>query len=312
MLPIAELKKSRSARVFSSKNLHQEADCSWQETGQKASLPIKTSEKCSTCSQQFGKAARSRKFCHKSTSKRSRFTWHVSYRGVYSNGNKFQSIYYKLVSKKHAYLGTFCTGEDATRAYDQVAYGQLGESAKTNFPLDCLETMESQETKQKISMHFQLEQMSGSQGNVVVGSGLNGAISSKQSQEDFERETELLEANEASSDCNNDYSQETKLTISCQPSTTETFGNKTNILGDNLVPRILAENSDGKMLRPLSMMSFPLETDVKDTYSTSEHSYIGDQNGLSVDPAFEALGGILKANEVLNILEDIVPHVPTS
>jgi len=55
-------------------------------------------------------------------------------------------------------------------------------------------------------MHFQLEQMSGSQGNVAVDSGLNGAISSKQSQEDFERETELLEANEASSDCNNDYS----------------------------------------------------------------------------------------------------------
>jgi len=311
MLPIAELKKSRSARVFSSKNLHQEADCSWQETGQKAALPIKASEKCSTRSQRFGKAARSRKFRHKATSKRSSFTRHVAYRGVYSNGKKFQSIYYNPVSKKHTYLGTFCTGEDAARAYDQVAYGQLGESAKTNFPPDCLETMESQETKQKTSMHFQLEQMSGSQGNVAVGSGLNGAISSKQSQEDFERETELLEANEASSDCNNDYSQETKLTISCQPSTTETFGNKTNILGDNLVPRLLAENSDGKMDRPLRMMSLPLETDVKDTYSASEHPEIGDRNGRSADPAFEALGGILKASEVLNILEDTVPHVPT-
>ena len=50
---------------------------------------------------------------------------------------------------------------------------------------------------------------------------------------------------------------------------------------------------------------------VKDTYSASEHPEIGDRNGLSVDPTFEALGGILKANEVLNILEDIVPHVPT-
>ena len=68
-----------------------------------------------------------------------------------------------------------------------MAYGQLGESVKTKFPPDCLETMESQETKQKTSMHFQLEQMSGSQGNVVVDSGLNGAISSKQIQEDFER-----------------------------------------------------------------------------------------------------------------------------
>jgi hypothetical protein len=123
MILIAELKKSRFARVFSSNNLHQEADCSWQETGQKESLPIKTSEKCSTHSQQFGKDARSRKFLHKSTSKRSRFTWHVAYRGVYSNGNKFQSIYYNLVSKKHTYLGTFCIGEDVARAYDQVAYG---------------------------------------------------------------------------------------------------------------------------------------------------------------------------------------------
>ena len=121
----------------------------------------------------------------------------------------------------------------------------------------------------------------------------------------------MLEENEASSDCNNDYSQETKLIISCQPSTTETFGNKTNILGDNLVPRILAENSDGKMHRPLRMMSLLLETNVKDTYFASKHPEIGDWNGLSADPTFEALGGILKASEVLNIIEDTIPHVPT-
>jgi hypothetical protein len=68
------------------------------------------------------------------------------------------------------------------------------------------------------------------------------------------------------------------------------------------VPRILAENSDGKMHRPLRMMSLPLETNVKDTYSASEHPEIGDRNGLSADPTFEALGGILKASEVLNII----------
>jgi hypothetical protein len=112
----------------------------------------------------------------------------------------------------------------------------------------------------------------------------------------------LLEENEASSDCNNDYSQETKLIISCQPSTIETFGNKKNILGDNLVPRLLAENSYEKMNMPLRMTSFPLETNVRDTYFSSEHPDISDHNGLSVDPAFEALGGILKASEVLNIL----------
>jgi len=49
------------------------------------------------------------------------------------------------------------------------------------------------------------------------------------------------------------------------------------------VPRILAENSDEKMHRPLRMMSFPLEMDVKDTYSALEHPEIGDRNGLGVD-----------------------------
>lgn len=311
MLPIAEPKKSRSARVYSSKNLYQEGDCSWQETGQQAGLPIKTSEKSSTRSQPLGKAGRSRKFRHKAASKRSSFTRHVAYRGVYSNGKKFQSIYYNPVSKKHTYLGTFCTGEDAAKAYDQVAYGQLGESAKMNFPPDCLEPMESQETKQKTSMHFQLEQMSDSQGKVAVGSGLNDAISSKQSQEDFEKETELLEANEASSDCYNDYSQQTKLDISCQPSTIDTFGNKANLLDDNLVTTLLAENADGKLHRRLRMMSFPLETEVKSTYSASDHSKIGDRNELSAGTAFDALGEILKASEVLNIPQDTAPHVST-
>jgi len=192
-----------------------------------------------------------------------------------------------------------------------VAYGQLGESAKMNFPPDCLEPMESQETKQKTSMHFQLEQMSDSQGKVAVGSGLNDAISSKQSQEDFEKETELLEANEASSDCYNDYSQQTKLDISCQPSTIDTFGNKANLLDDNLVTTLLAENADGKLHRRLRMMSFPLETEVKSTYSASDHSKIGDRNELSAGTAFDALGEILKASEVLNIPQDTAPHVST-
>jgi len=310
MLSNAELKKSRSARVFSSKNFHEEADCSWQETGQNAALPIKTSEKCSARSQRFGKAGRSRKFHHKVASKRSSFTRHVAYRGVYSNGKKFQSIYYNPVSKKHTYLGTFCTGEDAARAYDQVAYGQLGESAKMKFPLDSLEPMESQDKKKKNGMHSQLAQMLGSQGNVVVDSGLNDAFRSKQTRVDFEGKTELLEANEASSDCNNAFSQQTKLTISCQPCTADTFGNKANIPDDNLLHGFLAENSDGKMHRPLRMMCLPLETKVKDTYSASEHPEISDWNGLSAEPAFEALGKILKASEVLNISEDTVPYVP--
>jgi len=64
------------------------------------------------------------------------------------------------------------------------------------------------------------------------------------------------------------------------------------------------------MHRPLRMMSLPLQAEVKDTYSASEHPEIRDQNGLSDEFAFEALGKILEASEVLNIPEDTVPRVP--
>lgn len=57
------------------------------------------------------------------------------YRGVYFTRHKYQSLYYNPSTKKHTYLGTFCTAEAAARAYDEMALRQLGDSAELNFPV---------------------------------------------------------------------------------------------------------------------------------------------------------------------------------
>ncbi|MCO5603119.1 hypothetical protein L7F22_057265 [Adiantum nelumboides] len=59
----------------------------------------------------------------------------LPYRGVYATRQKYQSLYYNPSTKKHAYLGTFCTAEEAARAYDEMAKSQFGDSAELNFPL---------------------------------------------------------------------------------------------------------------------------------------------------------------------------------
>lgn len=56
----------------------------------------------------------------KKPSRRSNMTRRADFRGVYCNGQKFQSIYYNPGTKKHTYLGTFLTAEEAARAHDQV------------------------------------------------------------------------------------------------------------------------------------------------------------------------------------------------
>ncbi|KAJ7549896.1 hypothetical protein O6H91_07G073800 [Diphasiastrum complanatum] len=65
--------------------------------------------------------------------KKPSFTRRADYMGVYCNGRKFQSIYYNPETKKHKYLGTFITAEEAALAYDQVAFEQFKDSAKLNF-----------------------------------------------------------------------------------------------------------------------------------------------------------------------------------
>lgn len=78
----------------------------------------------------------------KKASKRANMTRRADFRGVYCNGQKFQSIYYNPATKKHTYLGTFRTAEEAARAHDQVGYGQFGEEAKLNLPEE-IETLRS-------------------------------------------------------------------------------------------------------------------------------------------------------------------------
>ncbi|KAH7276293.1 hypothetical protein KP509_39G001200 [Ceratopteris richardii] len=56
------------------------------------------------------------------------------YRGVYATRHKYQSLYYNPSTKKHVYLGTFCTAEAAAHAYDEMAKRQFGDSAELNFP----------------------------------------------------------------------------------------------------------------------------------------------------------------------------------
>jgi len=63
----------------------------------------------------FAKASASKK-----PSRRGNMTRRADFRGVYCNGHKFQSIYYNPATKKHTYLGTFLTAEEAARAHDQV------------------------------------------------------------------------------------------------------------------------------------------------------------------------------------------------
>ncbi|KAJ7519686.1 hypothetical protein O6H91_20G050800 [Diphasiastrum complanatum] len=65
--------------------------------------------------------------------KKASLTRRADYMGVYCNGKKFQSIYYNPETKKHKYLGTFMTAEEAARAYDEVAFQQFKETAKLNF-----------------------------------------------------------------------------------------------------------------------------------------------------------------------------------
>lgn len=55
-------------------------------------------------------------------------TLHRHYKGVYSNGMKFKCIYYNPLAKRHTYLGSFVTAEEAARVYDQLWFWQFGES----------------------------------------------------------------------------------------------------------------------------------------------------------------------------------------
>ncbi|XP_024387784.1 uncharacterized protein [Physcomitrium patens] len=92
------------------------------------------SQKASVRSMRSKKGTFARASMNKKASRRGNMTRRADFRGVYCNGHKFQSIYYNPATKKHTYLGTFLTAEEAARAHDQVAFGQFGEEAKLNLP----------------------------------------------------------------------------------------------------------------------------------------------------------------------------------
>ncbi|KAG0573861.1 hypothetical protein KC19_VG216000 [Ceratodon purpureus] len=97
-------------------------------------IPESESQKVLSRSMRSRKGTFVRASTSKKVSRRGNMTRRADFRGVYSNGHKFQSIYYNPVFKKHTYLGTYLTAEEAARAHDQVAYEQFGEKAKLNLP----------------------------------------------------------------------------------------------------------------------------------------------------------------------------------
>nr|XP_024381344.1 uncharacterized protein LOC112285068 isoform X3 [Physcomitrium patens] len=101
-----------------------EDDIFVEEQSQKESVRLMRSKKGS-----FARASSNKLI------RRGNMTRRADFRGVYCNGHKFQSIYYNPATKKHTYLGTFLTAEEAARAHDQVvAFGQFGGEAKLNLP----------------------------------------------------------------------------------------------------------------------------------------------------------------------------------
>lgn len=96
-----------------------------EETGSDADADVTGPEqdypKVSFRSMRSKKGTFSRACAHKKPSRRGNMTRRADFRGVYCNGQKFQSIYYNPATKKHTYLGTFLTAEEAARAHDQVS-----------------------------------------------------------------------------------------------------------------------------------------------------------------------------------------------
>uniref|UniRef100_A0A7I4E5W7 AP2/ERF domain-containing protein n=1 Tax=Physcomitrium patens TaxID=3218 RepID=A0A7I4E5W7_PHYPA len=95
---------------------------------------VEQSQKESVRSMRSKKGTFARAATNKKPSRRGNMTRRADFRGVYCNGHKFQSIYYNPATKKHTYLGTFLTAEEAARAHDQVAFAQFGLEAKLNLP----------------------------------------------------------------------------------------------------------------------------------------------------------------------------------
>ena len=83
-------------------------------------VPETDSQKASFRSMRSKNGTFSRVCKNKKLSRRGNMTRRADFRGVYCNGHKFQSIYYNPATKKHTYLGTFLTAEEAARAHDQV------------------------------------------------------------------------------------------------------------------------------------------------------------------------------------------------
>jgi hypothetical protein len=83
-------------------------------------IPELVNQKSSFRSTQSIKGTFARACTNKKPYRRGNMTRRADFRGVYCNGQKFQSIYYNPATKKHTYLGTFLTAEEAARAHDQV------------------------------------------------------------------------------------------------------------------------------------------------------------------------------------------------
>ncbi|XP_059077301.1 uncharacterized protein LOC131060881 isoform X2 [Cryptomeria japonica] len=297
-----KVKKLRSRRGLNLKDLQETfSDKKFQEKA--FPLMQENSEEGTSCPQQCGKVGRSRKFRQSGASKRSGFTRHIDYKGVYSNGKKFQSIYYNPILKKHTYLGTFLTGEDAARAYDQIAYDQFGTSAKLNFPHDELDPNESQAANQKVGMQAQLEQTLRSQKKLATGSNLYGECCSKQNQVESNREVRILEEDEASAgDSDHEYPQSTKYNTRCLLNTKGTHGNE-RFPDAYLSSGFLVEMSDSKVCTSPRRINLPLEIEDKSVSTSAEHPDIDDVNGLGA-PTSNAWGELLKASEVLSFPGD--------
>lgn len=85
-------------------------------------VPEEQSQKASFRSMRSKKGTFAKTSGNKKASRRGNMTRRADFRGVYCNGHKFQSIYYNPSTKKHTYLGTFLTAEEAARAHDQVFF----------------------------------------------------------------------------------------------------------------------------------------------------------------------------------------------